>query len=91
MGISINKTIKNLEEQNMSTFEKIQEIIVDQLDKETEEVQMETNFREELEADSLDLFQIINDIEDEFDIKIETEEGLNTVGDIVKYVEAQLA
>ncbi|GEL67278.1 acyl carrier protein [Marinilactibacillus psychrotolerans] len=75
----------------MSTFEKIQEIIVDQLDKETEEVQMETNFREELEADSLDLFQIINDIEDEFDIKIETEEGLNTVGDIVKYVEAQLA
>ncbi|API89315.1 acyl carrier protein [Marinilactibacillus sp. 15R] len=75
----------------MSTFEKIQEIIVDQLDKETEEVQMETNFREELEADSLDLFQIINDIEDEFDIKIETEEGLNTVGDIVKYVNEQLA
>lgn len=75
----------------MSTFEKIQEIIVDQLDKETEEVQMGTNFREELEADSLDLFQIINDIEDEFDIKIETEEGLNTVGDIVKYVDEQLA
>ena len=75
----------------METFEKIQEIIVDQLDKEEEEVKMETNFREELDADSLDLFQVINDIEDEFDIKIESEEGLNTVGDIVTYVEAQLA
>lgn len=75
----------------MSTFENIQEIIVDQLDKSEEEVQISTNFREELEADSLDLFQIINDIEDEFDIKIESEEGLETVGDIVKYVDEQLS
>ncbi|MCC5889116.1 MAG: acyl carrier protein [Alkalibacterium sp.] len=74
----------------MTTFEKIQEIIVDQLDKEESEVQRSTNFREELEADSLDLFQIINDIEDEFDIKIESEEGLTTVDDLVKYVETQL-
>lgn len=74
----------------MTTFEKIQEIIVDQLDKEESEVQHTTNFREELEADSLDLFQIINDIEDEFDIKIESEEGLSTVEDLVKYVEGQL-
>ncbi|SFH85730.1 acyl carrier protein [Pisciglobus halotolerans] len=73
------------------TFEKIQEIIVDQLDKEEEEVQLSTNFREDLDADSLDLFQIINDIEDEFDIKIESEEGLNTVEDIVKFVDAELA
>ncbi|MGX7395614.1 MULTISPECIES: acyl carrier protein [Carnobacterium] len=73
------------------TFEKIQEIIVDQLDKEEEEVQLETNFREDLEADSLDLFQIINDIEDEFDIKIESEEGLTTVQDIVTFVDAELA
>jgi acyl carrier protein len=75
----------------MSTFETIQEIIVDQLDKEESEVQETTKFREELEADSLDLFQIINDIEDEFDIKIESEEGLETVGDIVKYVDEQIA
>lgn len=74
----------------MSSFAKIQEIIVDQLGKEEEEVQLATNFREELEADSLDLFQIINDIEDEFDIKIESEEGLNTVQDIVNFVEAEL-
>ncbi|PTQ84311.1 acyl carrier protein [Trichococcus patagoniensis] len=73
------------------TFEKIQAIIVEQLDKEVEEVQLATNFREDLDADSLDLFQIINDIEDEFDIKIESDEGINTVEDLVKYVEAQLA
>ena len=73
------------------TFEKIQAIIVDQLDKEVDEVQLTTNFREDLDADSLDLFQIINDIEDEFDIKIESDEGINTVEDLVKYVDAQLA
>ena len=73
------------------TFKKIKAIIVDQLDKEEEEVQLATNFREDLDADSLDLFQIINDIEDEFDIKIESDEGINTVEDLVKYVEAQLA
>ena len=73
------------------TFEKIQAIIVDQLDKEVEEVQLTTNFREDLDADSLDLFQIINDIEDEFDIKIESEEGLITVQNIVTFVEAELA
>jgi len=74
----------------MTTFKQIQEIIVDQLDKEESEVELNTNFRDELEADSLDLFQIINDIEDEFDIKIETEEGLNTVKDLVDYVEKQI-
>ena len=73
------------------TFEKIQAIIVDQLDKEVDEVQLTTNFREDLDADSVDLFQIINDIEDEFDIKIESDEGINTVEDLVKYVDAQLA
>lgn len=74
----------------MTTFEQIQEIIVDQLDKDESEVQLTTNFRDELEADSLDLFQIINDIEDEFDIRIESEEGLSTVEDLVKYVETQV-
>ncbi len=78
-------------EETKMTFSKIQEIIMDQLDKDEEEVQLTTNFREDLEADSLDLFQIINDIEDEFDIKIESEEGLNTVQDIVNFVEAETA
>ena len=73
------------------TFEKIQAIIVDQLGKEEEEVQLTTRLKDELDADSLDLFQIINDIEDEFDVKIDTEEGLETVQDLVNYADAQLA
>ena len=70
----------------MAVFEKVQEIIVEELGKDAEEVKLETTF-DELDADSLDVFQAISEIEDEFDIQIETEEGLNTVGDLVAYVE----
>lgn len=72
-------------------FEKIQDIIVEELGKEKDEIQLTTNIQEDLEADSLDLFQIINEIEDEFDVKIETEDGITTVQDLVTYVEKQLA
>lgn len=61
----------------MAVFEKVQDIIVDELGKEKEEVTLETSF-EELDADSLDLFQIINDIEDEFDVEVDTEAASNT-------------
>ena len=70
----------------MAVFEKVQEIIVEELGKDAEEVKVETTF-DELDADSLHVFQVISEIEDEFDIQIETEEGLNTVGDLVAYVE----
>ena len=70
----------------MAVFEKVQEIIVEELGKDAEEVKVETTF-DELDADSLDVFQVISEIEDEFDIHIETEEGLNTDGDLVAYVE----
>ena len=73
----------------MAVFEKVQEIIVEELGKDAEEVKVETTF-DELDADSLDVFQVISEIEDEFDIQIETEEGLNTVGDLVAYVEEKL-
>ncbi|MDK4408225.1 acyl carrier protein [Enterococcus faecalis] len=72
-------------------FEKIQAIIVEELGKDAEEVQLTANIQEELDADSLDLFQIINEIEDEFDVKIETEDGIQTVQDLVTYVEKQQA
>ena len=73
------------------SFEKIQEIIAEELGKDVEEIKLTTNIQEDLEADSLDLFQIINEIEDEYDIAIETEDGLNTVGDLVKFVDAKIA
>lgn len=70
----------------MAVFDKVQEIIVEELGKEPEEVQLTTTF-DSLDADSLDVFQVISEIEDAFDIQIETEDGLNTVGDLVTYVE----
>ena len=75
-----------LKESIMAVFEKVQEIIVEELGKEPSEVTLESTF-DDLDADSLDLFQVISEIEDAFDIQIETEEGLNTVGDLVAYVE----
>lgn len=70
-------------------IEKIKEIISAQLDRDVSEITLETSFKEDLEADSLDLFQIINNIEDEFNIKIEDAEDINTVADAVKFVENQ--
>ncbi|MGQ7449196.1 acyl carrier protein [Streptococcus suis] len=70
----------------MAVFEKVQEIIVEELGKDAEEVTLTTTF-EDLDADSLDLFQVISEIVDAFDIQIDTEEGLTTVGDLVAYVE----
>ncbi|MCC9712612.1 acyl carrier protein [Streptococcus agalactiae] len=73
----------------MAVFEKVQEIIVEELGKDAEEVTLNTTF-DDLDADSLDVFQVISEIEDAFDIQIETEEGLNTVGDLVAYVEEKV-
>ncbi|HGC6728357.1 TPA: acyl carrier protein [Streptococcus agalactiae] len=73
----------------MTVFEKVQEIIVEELGKDAEEVTLNTTF-DDLDADSLDVFQVISEIEDAFDIQIETEEGLNTVGDLVAYVEEKV-
>jgi acyl carrier protein len=72
-------------------FEKVQNIIMEQLDKSADDVQLNTNFKDDLNADSLDVFEIINEIEDEFDVKIETDEGLATVSDLIDYVAAQIA
>lgn len=72
----------------MSVFEKVQAIIVEELGKEAEEVQLTTTF-EDLDADSLDLFQVISEIEDEFDIQIDSEEGMATVADLVAFVEKE--
>ncbi len=69
-------------------FEKIREIIAEQTDKDESEITLETNVKDDLDADSLDLFQIINDIEDEFDISVEDPESIVTVKDIVDFVES---
>ena len=68
-------------------FEKIREIIAEQTGKDVEEITLETNVKEDLAADSLELFQIINDIEDEFDVSVEDPESIVTVQDAVDFVE----
>ena len=69
-------------------FEKIREIIAEQTGKDVDEITLETNVKEDLDADSLDLFHIINDIEDEFDVSVEDPESIVTVQDAVDFVES---
>lgn len=72
------------------TFEKLRKIIVSELGVEEAEVKPETTF-EELGADSLDLTQIVVEVEDEFDIQVEETDEFKTVGDVVKYIDSKLA
>ena len=71
---------------NEEVLPKVQNIIADQLDKKPEEVQLTTNFKNDSDADSLDIFEIINEIEDEFDVKIDTDESIETVADLVNFI-----
>ena len=68
-------------------FEKIREIVVEQLGVNEEDVKLETRFIEDLEADSLDLFQVIMELEDAFDVKVEEVENIKTVSDAVNFIE----
>jgi acyl carrier protein len=74
------------------TFEKVRDIIAEQLDVDKEQITPETNLMKDLEADSLDAVEIIMAIEDEFEIEVPDEdaEKFKTVSDIVAYVESQL-
>lgn len=70
-------------------FEKIAALLEEELDVEKENIKLESKIKDDLGADSLDLFELINNLEDEFDITIEEEDyaKLITVEDIVKYIE----
>ena len=71
-------------------FEKLQNIIAEVLNIEPDEITMETTFVDDLGADSLDVFQIIMGIEEEFDIEIPNDaaEQIVTVGDAVEQIKA---
>ncbi|MCT6889877.1 acyl carrier protein [Lactobacillus laiwuensis] len=72
-------------------FNKVKEIIVAQTGEDENAVTAQSNIKDDLNADSLDVFEVINELEDEFDIKIESEEGIETVQDLVDFVKKQLA
>ena len=73
-------------------FEKLKKIIAEVLNVDVEEITMDTTFVDDLGADSLDIFQIIMGLEEEFDIEIPDDqvENIKTVGDIVKYIEENI-
>lgn len=70
-------------------FEKVKNIIVDQLDVDEDKVTMSANIQDDLGADSLDIVDLVMSFEDEFDLEIPDDqvESIKTVGDVVKFIE----
>ncbi|MDI9509267.1 MAG: acyl carrier protein [Clostridiales bacterium] len=72
---------------------KIKELVAEHLGVEVDDLKPETSLKDDLNADSLDLFQIIMSLEEEYEIEIPTEdtENINTIGDIEAYLEKRNA
>ncbi|UOE92873.1 MULTISPECIES: acyl carrier protein [Bacillaceae] len=73
------------------TLARITKIIVDRLGVEEAEVKPEASFKDDLGADSLDVVELVMELEDEFDLEISDEdaEKISTVQDVVSYIEGQ--
>ena len=71
-------------------LEKIKEMIADSLGVDAGTITEESSFKDDLGADSLDLFELLMALEEEYDVEIPTEdlENIATVGDVVKYIES---
>ena len=69
-------------------LETMKEIIADQLSVSEDEVTLEASFKEDLDADSLDLFELVMALEEEYDVEIPSDDlaELNTVGDVINYL-----
>ncbi len=70
--------------------DRVKKIVIDRLGVEEAEVTLEASFKDDLGADSLDVVELVMELEDEFDIEISDEdaEKVTTVGEVVKYIEA---
>ena len=69
-------------------LEKMKEIIADQLSVSEDEVTLEASFKDDLDADSLDLFELVMALEEEYDVENPSDDlaELNTVGDVINYL-----
>lgn len=74
-------------------LEKIQELVAEGLGVDADKVVETASFKDDLGADSLDLFELVMSLEDEFGVKIPTEdlEKIDTVGDVMDYIKAHQA
>jgi len=72
-------------------FERVKRIIVERLGVEESEVTPEASFKDDLGADSLDVVELVMELEDEFDMEISDEdaEKITTVGEVVQYIESR--
>lgn len=71
-------------------YERVKRIVVDRLGVEESQVTLEASFKEDLGADSLDVVELVMELEDEFDLEISDEdaEKITSVGDVEKYIES---
>ena len=84
----IIKTLQYFEGELEEMTEKIKEIIAEQLSCKVEDIEMGTSFKDDLGADSLDLFELVMALEEEYEVEIPSEDlaGINTVEDVVNYL-----
>ena len=68
----------------------VQEIAQDELDVEPETITMHTNIKEDLDADSLDLFEILNELEDKYHIELDADDSIQTISQLVDFVKYQM-
>jgi acyl carrier protein len=75
-----------------TVLERVTKVVVDRLGVEEGDVKMEASFRDDLGADSLDVVELVMELEDEFDMEISDEdaEKIGTVGDAVTYIEGKV-
>ena len=70
-------------------FEKIRDLIVEEVGVDADQVTMDASFKNDLNIDSLDLFEMVMTLQEEFDVEIPSEdlENIDTVGDLINYIE----
>lgn len=71
-------------------FDTVKTITVDELDVDEDRITMNARIKDDLDADSLDVFEIMNELEDKFEIELDADEGIETISDVVDFVKKQL-
>lgn len=71
-------------------FDTVKTITVDELDVDEDRVTMNARIKDDLDADCLDVFEIMNELEDKFEIELDADEGIETISDVVDFVKKQL-
>ncbi len=71
-------------------FDTVKTITVDELDVDENRVTMNARIKDDLDADSLEVFEIMNELEDKFEIELDADEGIETISDVVDFVKKQL-